>query len=68
MFAILGLNLMKGKLNYCNFADNSINYNIYQYNSDAVFNHFNFINKKVFKNNILCSVKHIQEQFGNSVI
>lgn len=31
MFAILGLNLMKGKLQYCNFNNSSVNYDIYHY-------------------------------------
>ncbi|KAL4482140.1 hypothetical protein ABPG72_014953 [Tetrahymena utriculariae] len=32
MFAILGVSLMGGKLQYCNFPNNGINYNIYKYN------------------------------------
>ncbi|KAL4477710.1 hypothetical protein ABPG74_002860 [Tetrahymena malaccensis] len=32
MFAILGVSLMGGKLQYCNFPNNGINYNVYLYN------------------------------------
>ncbi|EAR94798.2 cation channel family protein (macronuclear) [Tetrahymena thermophila SB210] len=32
MFAILGVSLMGGKLQYCNFPNNGISYNIYKYN------------------------------------
>lgn len=31
MFAILGMNLMRGKLNYCDFSKADKKYDIYQY-------------------------------------
>jgi hypothetical protein len=36
MFAILGLNLMKDKLHYCDFNDDNTKYSIYQYHEDDV--------------------------------
>ena len=36
MFAILGVSLMKGKMNYCNFSSTGPNYDIYTYHQQLV--------------------------------
>jgi len=42
MFAILGVSLMKGKMNYCNFSSSGPNYDIYTYHQQLVL--LNLIN------------------------